>query len=206
MRNEGADREWLPTPDQLVDDLRKVVRRGVGKPLASEEAIPNLWAVALELADDEEVASPMLVAEVVVPIVRSLEPQEYREAAATILWVNLDDPSGIYREKPPPLEGADYRYDKVGQLLSRSERDVKNELVKSLLADVARLIVARLKKHRGEPVQPDTQDSQAAESTAPSPEVQVHARSNTRPISAVGIALMLLGVLWLVGVALGAFN
>lgn len=145
----------LPTETQLAKDLATVARNGIGRSLPRQqnsEAIPHLWAAAMELVPDCDEDLPGLVAKVVVPAVRLVEPKTEQEALAEILWIDLDAADGIRKEDPPMLgTGTDNRYSLAADLLTSSELDVKNNLRRPLLEKVARLIRNALQRHAPTP-------------------------------------------------------
>ena len=143
----------LPTEEQLADDLTKVARNGIGRALPRKQgskAIPYLWAAAIELAEDQAEDLPALIAKVVVPAVRRVEPTGDQEAVAEILWIDLEAADGYRHGDVPPLGGLDNRYDRAATKLGSTELDVKNNLRRGLLIEVGRLIMGRLEKHRAE--------------------------------------------------------
>lgn len=144
----------LPTEEQLADDLTKVARNGIGRSLPGKQGgrdIPYLWAAAAELAEDQTEDLPGLIAKVVVPAIRRVEPREEQEALAEILWVDLEADDGYRKDDVPTLAvGIDNRYQRAATKLSTSELHVKNHLRRPLLEKVGRLIVVQLQKHRAE--------------------------------------------------------
>jgi hypothetical protein len=136
---------------ELVRDLTKVARNGIGRALPRKQGsqhIPHLWAAAIELVDDQAKDVPALVASVVVPAVRQIEPPGDQEAVAEILWIDLAAADGYRRGEAPLLGGHGNRYDRAAAKLGSTELDVKNNLRQGLLEKVAKLIVARLKTRR----------------------------------------------------------
>jgi hypothetical protein len=143
----------LPTEAQLVGDLTKVARNGIGRSLPRQQgskAIPYLWKAAIELAEDRAEGLPALIAKIVVPAVRCVTPKGDQEAVAEILWIDLGAADGYRPGVVPPLGGFGNRYDRAATKLGSTELDVKNNLRRGLLERVAELIVARLKNHRTE--------------------------------------------------------
>ena len=167
----------LPTEEQLANDLTKVARNGVGRSLPRKQggkSIPYLWDAAVELADDQAEDLPALIANIVVPAVRRVEPIGDREAIAEILWIDLDTDDGYRQGDVPPLGGFQNRYDLAATKLGSTELDVQNNLRRGLLEEVGRLIVAQLEKQRAEAAAPQkiSEPGRAFEDEPPFPVFQ----------------------------------
>ena len=198
----------LPTEEQLARDLQRLARNGVWKSLPRQyngDHIPHLWRIALELADDESEDLPALVAKVVVPAVKRVEPQKEQEAIAEIFWINLQAPDGRRTEDALPLTGHANRYSLAADKLGKTEADLENNLRQRLLKKVARLIIGRLKEHRAaaaEFVEPDIKPGLPETEAAAMVDIDplVPRQSSKVLVGGVGLLLTMLGAGWLLAV------
>ena len=199
----------LPTEEQLADDLAKVARNGVGNSLPNMQTaadIPYLWAAASELADDPDDDLPLLIAKLVVPAVNDIQPLSNRLAVADILWIDLEAADGLRDGEAPALGGHGNRYAQAASRLNSTELQVKNNLRRPMLEKVAERILARLKKHHDEvaPSSVHIKRGGSPDATTPTPEADNQTHPNPRFVAAVGFTLIMLGAIWLIGLALGA--
>jgi hypothetical protein len=209
-------REALPTAQQLVDDLRKVARNGLGRALPrlqGAQAIPHLSAAAVELADDPNEAFPVLVAKLVTQAVRDVKPDRSRIAITEILWIDLEkedgwkegeDPNG----KVPPLTGHGNRYSKAAECLERTTYDVENNLSRPLLEAAGDRIVALLKAHRKEMAATASPPSRKDDSANRRPEdgIEAHTGPPIIFVGTIGVLLVTIGLAWLIATATGAVS
>jgi hypothetical protein len=210
------DGDGLPTKKQLVEELSKLTRRGLGRSLPgrqSEDTVKGLSEISLELADEPSEDWPMRIARVVIEEVRAIEPPEDRLALADVLAIDLERPlEEVLNSSEPidPLESSGAQLGRYDRAASRykppmTERHFKERRRTALVERLSERLLARLKQRREKA---DDEPSLAAISDEPA--VPPAERRQTEPptmlIGAIGLLLMLIGVAWLIAVATGAIS
>ncbi len=224
--NLAVDYEALPTKKQLGKELGEFLRNGLGRSLPGDKTAKDVQALSdlsRELAADPSEDWPMRIARVVLDELGKIRQKPERLAIADMLGVDLDDRSiedaieGIESgEAVAALELAGGRYEQAGQRFRApkrkkgyAERYVKDTLRKQWLERIAERLLERAEEGR----QALSQDSEPVPTVIAKEQDPVTAFADDNPtkppillVGAVGVVLVLTGVVWLVAVATGAIS
>lgn len=211
-----------PTPEQLAGELQKFARRGLGRSLPgkqTEKTVQTLSDISRELADDPSEDWPLRIARVVIREVERITPENPdRLAIADVLVIDLEQaPEGLVNTGGDvgPLKSSGPNVGRYARAASRYkppivEKTFDEERRKPLLERVGQRLIDRLNEkqaaaeERDEAVQPEPQPAIAA--TEPPPEDEPTNKPPTLLIGAVGAVLVVVGVAWLILVAIGAIG
>lgn len=220
------DGEALPSKQQLGSELAQFLRNGLGRSLSGgkdENDVKALSRLCLELADDPDEDWRLRIARVVVEELREFRMERERMAIADMLGVELEGDRHIdeiiegirVSDAVAPLELKDGRYVQAGQRFrdprrpnGYSERYVKDTLRRRWLEMIADALLARAEQHGSTDDLPLRSRKVAEVAAVPSTAVR-RASAQQPPIlliGAIGVLLVVLGLVWVAAAATGAIG
>jgi hypothetical protein len=143
------------TAKGVADDLARLRRPGIGRPLGrlKAEDIPNITTLAERISPDPTLPTTRLVETSIRLALARLFPEQYRLAAAALLWVDLE------RNEPPIEErkrkSVGLRRAEAAAILGHTSRAFERRHERPLLEALAdQLLVVAVPRPRPEPIEP----------------------------------------------------
>jgi hypothetical protein len=209
-----VDSEGLPTKKQLIEELSKLTRRGLGRSLPGVQSESDVWGlseISRELAEKSSEDWPLRIARVVIPEVRSIEPLEDRLALADVLAIDLERPLEEILALGEPVEPLEPSGPHVGRYVraaerykpALTERNFKERRRPVLLERLSERLLSEVERRREE-IGRDEPDPAPIERKSAAPAVD--AEPPTVQVGVVGVLFTLIGIAWLVAVATGAIS
>jgi hypothetical protein len=131
------------TPASLAADLVIVRYYGIGRPLGNRRAhdIPALAHIARDTFSDSEDPLHRLIERVVQPAITRLAPEQYKLAAAALLWVDLERDGVPDNERT--RKGVTERRAEAAALMGKKPRNFEKRYEHRLLEELGEQLIAR---------------------------------------------------------------
>ena len=202
--------------EQLVGELEIVKRNGVGRDLyrdKTEEDIPNLVAIAREIAPDPSLPIRQLVTKAIWEAVEKLYPRERVEYAAALLGIDLDkNPDDSDISFPPTLLDGERRPNamKLHPVANSSYERNPNQYERPRLEEIADRLVTSWETSRDkgilESTEPQSHDAGGVQTQQPDTVTETGTGPPVMFVGAVGALLIVAGVAWLIAVMSGVIG